>query len=116
MGEDVVSSTDEPIYSEREFLERLTLSPMMVGRAVLRTEAMFLPENHPLLQIANNTLGIQGRVIGSLDVLGLTRLELSIDLSTADGDALVASIMTDHAASPILEEVSKPMELPGGSR
>ena len=42
----------------------------------------------------------------------LYRLELSVPVDTLEGDALVSSLMSDRADSPILEGVSGPVVLP----
>ena len=42
----------------------------------------------------------------------LYQLELSVPVDTLEGDALVSSLMSDHANSPILEGVSGPVVLP----
>ena len=42
----------------------------------------------------------------------LYRLELSVPVDTLEGDALVSSLMSDRADSPILEGLSGPVVLP----
>ena len=43
----------------------------------------------------------------------LYHLELRVPIDTLEGDALVSSLMSDHADSPILEEVVDLVVLPG---
>ena len=76
---------------------------------------LFLPEGHPLLQTINRLFqmfGVQGRITAASDGPLLYRLELSVPVETLEGDALVSSLMSDHANSPILEGVSGPVILP----
>ena len=40
-------------------------------------------------------------------------LELQVPMDTLEGDALVSSLLSDHADSLILEEVVDPVVLPG---
>ena len=40
-------------------------------------------------------------------------LDLRVPLDTQEGNALVSSLMSDRAESPILEEVVDPVVLPG---
>ena len=59
------------------------------------------------------TFGVQGRITAASDGPSLYRLELSVPVDTLEGDALVSSLMSDRADSPILEGVSSSMVLPG---
>ena len=61
---------------------------------------------------AFGAFGVQGRVTALSDGPSLYRLELSVPLDTVEGDALVSSLMSDRADSPILEEVVDPVVLP----
>ena len=79
------------------------------------SQALFLPEDHPLIQTVDRvfgSFGIQGRVTASSDGPSLCRLELSVPLDTAEGDALVSSLMSDRADSSILRGVVNPVVLP----
>ena len=90
---------------------------MNTPEAVLGSrQGLFLPENHPLLNVLDRsfaTFGVQGRITASSAGPSLYRLELSVPVDTMEGDALVSSLMSDRADSPILEGVSSSMVLPG---
>ena len=79
-------------------------------------QGLFLPEGHPLLSMVDRsfaTFGVQGRITAASTGPSLYRLELSVPVDTLEGDALVSSLMSDRADSPILEGVSSSMVLPG---
>ena len=85
-------------------------------RVLGERQTLFLPENHPLLTLVDRsfvTFGVQGTVSASSSGPSLYHLELRIPLGTLEGDALVSSLMSDHADSPILDEVVDPVVLPG---
>ena len=78
-------------------------------------QGLFLPEGHLLLCTLDRsfaTFGVQGRITAALDGPSLYQLELSVPVETLEGDALVSSLMSDRADSPILEGVSGPVVLP----
>ena len=78
-------------------------------------QGLYLPEGHPLLSMVDRlfaTFGVQGRITASSTGPSLYRLELSVPVDTLEGDALVSSLMSDCANSPILEGVSGPVVLP----
>ena len=78
-------------------------------------QGLFLPEGHPLLSTLDRLFqmfGVQGRITAASDGPSLYQLELSIPVDTLEGDALVSSLMSDRADSPILEGVSGPVVLP----
>ena len=78
-------------------------------------QGLFLPEGHLLLNTLDRlfaTFRVQGRITASSDGPSLYRLELSVPVGTLEGDALVSSLMSDRADSPILEGVSGPVVLP----
>ena len=78
-------------------------------------QGLFLPEGHLLLNTLDQSFvmfGVQGRITASSDGPLLYRLELSVPVDTLEGDALVSSLMSDRADSPILEGVSGPVVLP----
>ena len=80
------------------------------------TERLFLPEGHPFLRRLDSSLRVEGSsdvVSASSSGLLLYHLELRVPIDTLEGDTLVSSLMSDRADSPILEEVSSPMDLPG---
>ena len=67
--------------------------------------SLYLPEDHPLLNMLDRsfvTFGVQGRITALSDGPSLYRLELSVPVDTLEGDALVSSLMSDRADSPIL--------------
>ena len=79
-------------------------------------QTLFLPENHPLLTLVDRsfaTFGVQGTVSASSSGPSLYHLDLQVPLDMLEGDALVSSLMSNHADSPIMEEVVDPVVLPG---
>ena len=74
---------------------------------------MYLPNDHPLVQQIQSSVAIQGRVLVNSDGPVLTCLELIIHMADDEVNALVSSLMSDRADSPILEGVSSLMVLPG---
>ena len=109
------SGSSGPGTSERVFLATRT-SRVNTPEVVLGSrQGLFLPEGHPLLNTLDRsfaTFGVQGRITASSDGPSLYRLELSVPVDTLEGDALVSSLMSDRADSPILEGVSGPVVLP----
>ena len=90
---------------------RVTTPEVVLGSR----QGLFLPEGHPLLRTIDRsfqTFGVQGRITAASDGPSLYRLELSVPMETLEGDALVSSLMSDCANSPILEGVSGPVVLP----
>ena len=82
------------------------------------SQALYLPEGHPLIRTVDwafGAFGVQGRVTASSDGPSLYRLELSVPLDTVEGNALVSSLMSDRADSPVLEGVVGPVVLPSDS-
>ena len=80
------------------------------------TERLFLPEGHPILCGLDRSLQVEGSSgVVSASSRGplLYHLELRVPINTLEGDALVSSLMSDRADSPILEGVSSSMVLPG---
>ena len=80
------------------------------------TERLFLPEGHPFLRNLDRSLRVEGSssvVSASSSGPLLYHLELRVPLDTLEGDALVSSLMSDRADSPILEGVSSSIVLPG---
>ena len=91
---------------------RVTTPEVVLGSR----QGLFLPEGHPLLNTLDRSFamfGVQGRITASSAGPSLYRLELSVPVDTLEGDALVSSLMSDRADSPILEGVSSSMVLPG---
>ena len=107
-----MSGSEGPNVSERvqmaTEISRPTTAQMVLGR-----ETLFLPDNHPLLRQIQSLVVIQGRVLANSDGPTLTRLELTIHMADDEANALVSSLMSDRADSPILEGVSSSMILPG---
>ena len=78
-------------------------------------QGLFLPENHPLLQMIHwsfQMFGVQGVITDLSDGPSLYRLELSIPVDTLEGDTLVSLLMSDCANSLTLEGASGPVILP----
>ena len=93
---------------------RVNTPEMVLGTS----QALYLPENHPLIQTVDwafGAFGVQGRVTASSDGPSLYRLELLVPLDTVEGDALISSLMSNCADSPILEGVAGPVVLPSDS-
>ena len=79
------------------------------------TERLFLPEGHPFLRSLDRSLRVEGSsgvISASSSGLSLYHLELRVPIDILEGDALVSSLMSDRADSPILEGVSGPVVLP----
>ena len=110
------SSSSGPGTSKRVFLVTQT-SRVNTPEVVLgTTETLFLPEGHPFLRGLDRSFQVEGSSgIISASSRGplLYHLELRVPIDTLEGDALVSSLMSDRADSPILEGVSSPMVLPG---
>ena len=90
---------------------RVTTPEVVLGSR----QGLFLHENHPLLQTINRLFqmfGVHGVITALSDGPSLYRLELSVPVDMLEGDALVSSLMSNHADSPILEGVSGPVVLP----
>ena len=110
--EEIVSGSEGPDVSERVQMAMETLRPT-TSQMVLSQEALYLPDDHPLLRQIQSSVAIQGRVLANSDGPVLTRLELTIHMADDEANALVSSLMSDRADSPILEGVSSAMILPG---
>ena len=112
LEEEIVSGSEGPDVSER--VQMVTaISRPTTAQMVLAQEALYLPDDHPLLRQVQNSVAIQGRVVASSDGPVLTRLELTIHMADNEANTLVSSLMSDRADSPILEGVSSLMVLPG---
>ena len=110
--EEIVSGSKGPDVPERVQMATVISRPT-TAQMVLGQEALYLPDNHPLLRQVQNSVAIQGRVLANSDGPSLTRLELTIHMADDEANALVSSLMSDRADSPILEGVSSSMILPG---
>ena len=110
--EEIVSGSEGPDVSERVQMATAISRPT-TAQMVLGQEALYLPDNHPLLQQIQNSVAIQGRVLANSDGPALTRLELTIHMADDEANALVSSLMSDRVDSLILEGVSSSMVLPG---
>ena len=110
--EEIGSGSEVPDVSERVQLA-MQISRPTTAQMVLSQEALYLPDNRPLLRQIQNSVTIQGRVLANSDGPVLTCLELTIHMADNEANALVSSLMSDRADSPILEGVSSLMILPG---
>ena len=110
--EEIVSGSKGPDVSKRVQMATAISRPT-TAQMVLRREALYLPDNHPLLRQIQSSVAIQGRVLANSDGPALTRLELTIHMADDEANALVSSLMSDRADSPILEGVLSSMVLPG---
>ena len=111
-----VSGSSGPGTSERVFLvtwtSRVTTPEVVLGT----TERLFLPEGHPFLRRLDRSLQVEGSssvISASSSGPLLYHLELRVPIDTLEGDALVSSLMSDRADSPILEGALSLMVLPG---
>ena len=111
-SEEIGNGSEGPDVSERVQMAMAILRPT-TAQMVLSQEALFLPDDHPLLQQIQSSVAIQERVLVNSDGPALTRLELTIHMADNEANALVSSLMSDRADSPILEGVSLSMVLPG---
>ena len=112
LEEEIVSSSEGPNVSERVQMATAILRPT-TAQMVLGREALYLPDDHPLLRQIWSSVAIQGRVLANSDGPALTRLELTIHMADDEANTLVSSLMSDRADSPILEGVSSLVVLPG---
>ena len=110
--EEIRNSSEGPDVSERVQLA-MEISRPTTAQMVLSQEALFLPNNHPLLRQIQSSVTIQGRVLANSDGPALTHLELTIHMADDEANALVSSLMSNRADSPILRGVSSSMVLPG---
>ena len=110
--EEITSGSEGPNVSERVQMATAISRPT-TAQIVLGREALYLPDDHPLLRQIQSSVAIQGRVLANSDGPALTRLELTIHMADDEANALVSSLMSDRADSPILEGVSSLMVLPG---
>ena len=110
------SGSSGPGTSERVFLATWMLRVNTPEVVLGTTERLFLPEGHLFLRGLDRSFQVEGSSgVLSASSSGplLYHLELRVPIDTLEGDALVSSLMSDRADSPILEEVSSPMVLPG---
>ena len=95
----------------RASMEMLMSRPTTSQR-VLGAEALFIPDDHPLLHMIGNVQSVQGRILTSLTALMLTCVELMISLCDEEANALVNSLILDCLESLILEGIAGPVILP----
>ena len=112
LEEEIVSGSEGPDVSERVQMATAISRPT-TAQMVLGQEALYLPDNHPLLRQIQSSVAIQGRVLANSDGPALTHLELTIHMADDEVNALVSSLMSDRADSPILEGVPSSVVLPG---
>ena len=74
--EEIGSGSEGPAVSERVQMAMETSRPSTAQR-VLGREALYLPDDHPLLQQIQSSVAIQGRVLANSDGPALTHLELT---------------------------------------
>ena len=111
-SEEIVSSSKGPDVSKRAQME-MAISRPTTAQMVLGQEALYLPNDHPLLRQIQSLVAIQGRVLANSDGPMLTRLELTIHMADNKANALVSSLMRNRANSPILGGVLSSMVLSG---
>ena len=110
--EEIVSGSEGPDVSERVQMA-MAISRPTTAQMVLSREALYLPDDHPLLQQIQSSVAIQGRVLANSDGPALTHLELTIHMADEEANTLVSSLMSNRADSPILEGVSSLVVFPG---
>ena len=110
--EGIVSGSKGPDVSKRVQMATAISRPT-TAQMVLGQEALYLPDDHPLLQQIQSSVVIQGRVLANSDGPALTHLKLTIHMADDEANTLVSSLMSNRADSPILEGVSSSMILPG---
>ena len=113
--EEIMSGSDGPGVSERVEMATEISSPTTAQMVLGMRQTLFLPADHPLLALVDRsfaTFRVQGTVSASSSSPSLYHLDLRVPLDTLEGDALVSSLMSDRADSPILEEVVDPVVLP----
>ena len=74
LEEEIGNGSEGPTVSERVQMV-MAISRPTTAQMVLGQEALFLPDNHPLLRQIQNSVAIQGRVLANSDGPALTRLE-----------------------------------------
>ena len=110
------SVSSGPGTSKRVFLATRTSRVNTLEVVLGMTERLFLPEGHPFLRCLDRSLqvaGSSGVISASSSGPLLYHLELRVPVDTLEGDALVSSLLSDRADSPILEGVLSSMVLPG---
>ena len=105
LEDEIVSGSEGPAVSERVQMA-MAVSRLTTAQMVLSQEALYLPNDHPLLQQIQSLVAIQGRVLANSDGPALTCLKLTIHMADNEANALVSSLMSNRANSPILEGVS----------
>ena len=110
--EEIVNGSKGPNVSERVQMAT-EISRPTTAQMVLSQEALYLPDDHPLLRQIQNLVAIQGRVLANSDGPTLTCLKLTIHMADDEANTLVSSLMSNRADSPILEGVLSSMVLPG---
>ena len=92
-------------------------SRVMTPEVVLGSrQGLHLPEGHPLLRSLDGSFRVEGSsgvISASSSGPLLYHLELRVPIDTLEGDALVSSLISDRADTPILEGVSSSIVLPG---
>ena len=110
--EEIGNGSEGPDVSER--VQMVTeISRPTTAQMVLSREALYLPDDHPLLRQIQSSVAIQGRVLANSDGPALTRLKLTIHMADDEANTLVSSLMSNRADSLILEGVSSSVILPG---
>ena len=108
--EEIASGSEGPDVSKRVEMATQILRPDTAQMVLGRRQTLFL-ENHPLLALMDwsfVTFGVQGTISASSSGPSLCHLDIQVPMDTLEGDALVSSLMSDHADSPILKGVVDP--------
>ena len=89
--EEIVNGSKEPAVSERVQMATAISRPT-TAQMVLGQEALFLPDDHPLLQQIQSLVAIQGRVLADSDGPVLTRLKLTIHMADDEVNIVSATL------------------------
>ena len=90
--EEIMSSSEGPTVSERVQMATAISRPT-TAQTVLGQEALYLPDDHPLLRQIQSSVAIQGRVLANSDGPMLTRLELTIHMADDEATAAAAELL-----------------------
>ena len=100
--EEIVSGSEGPAVSERVQMATAISRPT-TAQMVLGQEALYLPDDHPLLRQIQSSVTIQGRVLVNSDGPALTHLELTIHM---------ADDCQGHSSLDAPSELNPPQRIP----
>ena len=88
----IVTGSEGPTVSGRVQMATAISRPT-TAQTVLGQEALYLPDDHPLLRQIQSSVAIQGRVLANSDGPMLTRLELTIHMADDEATAAAAELL-----------------------